>query len=245
MAANEVDWATSATPAEEGVGASKRWTLPQLGLKRGLPKHPCPELQFLTFNSWWTEMGTKRYMEICFDLKTELFQVVLDKKVNYLNPTHTLHPNYDTLQEVINPDTKVLSMHLHEKLSNNQHAESLRRKHLQCWDLHVGVTLNILGRPTTLMQCNLLTGKWLEYHAERLERIRQCLETHVRKYETVAIVAAFASTRGKHLTVLGAKAPQGTNDLRQILNQISALHAQLKQYRPGIASGLLELAQKM
>ena len=53
-----------------------------------------------------------------------------------------------------------MSMHLHEKLSGNQHAESLRRPHLQGWDLHVGCRLNILGRPTTLMQCNLLTGKW-------------------------------------------------------------------------------------
>ena len=54
-------------------------------------------------------------------------------------------------------------MHLHEKYSGNQHAQSLRRPHLECWDLHVGARLNILGRCTTLMQCNLLTGKWLEY----------------------------------------------------------------------------------
>jgi hypothetical protein len=49
-------------------------TLSQLGLKTGLPADPVPGLRFLTFYSWWHESGTKRYMEICFDLQTELFQ---------------------------------------------------------------------------------------------------------------------------------------------------------------------------
>ena len=63
-------------------------------------------------------------------------------------------------------DTKVLSMRLHEKLSGNQHASSLKQPHLEAWDLHVGARLNVLGRPlTTLMQLNLLTQTWLEYHA--------------------------------------------------------------------------------
>ena len=36
----------------------------QLGLVGGLPRNPVPDLRFLTFQSWWTEMGTKRYMEL-------------------------------------------------------------------------------------------------------------------------------------------------------------------------------------
>ena len=144
----------------------------QLGLKSGLPKNPVPELRFLTFQSWWTEMGTKRYMELCFDLESELFQVVLDKQVNVLDPKMANNANYESLSSVVEKDTKVMSMHLHEKLSGNQHAESLRRKHLECWDLHVGCRLNVLGRPTTLMQCNLVTGQWLEFHSERLLRIK-------------------------------------------------------------------------
>merc|ERR1719502_178393 len=80
------------------------------------------------------------------------------------------------MHAVMDKDTKVMSMHLHEKLSGNQHAESLRRKHLECWDLHVGAKLNVLGRPTTLMQANLVTGKWLEYQGERLLRIKSALE---------------------------------------------------------------------
>ena len=83
---------------------------------------------------------------------------VLDAK-----QVHSAH--YESLYAVMDKDTKVMSMHLHEKvsaestacwlrpsahrlcfsrtrdargvwqLSGNQHAESLRRKHLECWDL--------------------------------------------------------------------------------------------------------------
>ena len=104
-------------------------------------------------------------MELCFDLETELFQVVLDKQVQVLDPSIVNQPLKESIFDVISTDTKVMSMHLHEKLSGNQHAESLRRPHLQCWDLHVGCRINVLGRPTTLMQCDLVTAQWLEYHS--------------------------------------------------------------------------------
>eukprot|EP00966_Prymnesium_polylepis_P070102 1629845-Prymnesium_polylepis.1 len=192
----------------------------QLGLPHGLPKNPMAQLHFLTFSSWYVEMGTKRWMEVCFDLETELFQVTLDKHVTVLDPAHVNAPLFDSLKTVTTKvraqearahtprsagveehprslralrvprhaggpeacpqpararsvhyctsfaafgphqmyvhlrkshphaarplclphpqETRVLSMHLHEKLSGNQHAESLRRPHLECWDLHVG-----------------------------------------------------------------------------------------------------------
>ena len=212
-------------------------TLRQLGLKTGLPKDPVPGLRFLTFQSWWTEMGTKRYMELCFDMESQLFQVVIDKTANVLDPETLNNAMYDSLGAVMEKDTKVMSMHLHEKLSGNQHAESLRRKHLECWDLHVGCRLNVLGRPTTLMQCNLVTGQWLEYHADRLSIIKASLESQLQKYETVPMAAAFASTRAPR----GGKA-KGTTDLRTLLNQIEALSMQLHRYRPSVATGLLNAA---
>lgn len=215
---------------------AKKLSLKQLGLVFGLPKNPVPELRFLTFSSWWTEMGTKRYMELCFDLESELFQVVLDKNVRVLDPKLENNANYESHCGIIGKDTKVMSMHLHEKLSGNQHAESLRRPHLECWDLHVGCRLNVLGRPTTLMQCNLVTGQWLEFHAERLMRIKGALEESLRKYETVPMAAAFASKKAS-----GGRT-QGTTDLRTLLNQIEALAMQLERYRPHIAKGLAKLA---
>lgn len=218
------------------VQSDKPLTLRQLGLKNGLPKNPVPDLRFLTFQSWWTEIGTKRYMELCFDLESELFQVVLDKQVNVLDAKMVNNSDYETLSSVMDKDTKVMSMHLHEKLSGNQHAESLRRKHLECWDLHIGCRLNVLGRPTTLMQGNLVTGQWLEYHAERLTRIKLALEDALRKYETVPMAAAFVSRWGASGKV------HGTTDLRTLLNQIEALAMQLERYRPAIAAGLAKLA---
>ena len=88
--------------AAEAVLAAqtKPLTMKQLGLPRGLPKNPVPELHFLTFNSWYNEMGTKRYMEICFDLETELFQVILDKHVTVLDPKHVNAPLFDSLKKV-------------------------------------------------------------------------------------------------------------------------------------------------
>ena len=157
--------AARASPSASAIAAKKPLTMAQLGLRTGLPKNPVPALRFLKFFAWWHEMGTKRYMELCFDLETELFQVVLDKQVQVLDPSIVNQPLKESIFDVISTDTKVMSMHLHEKLSGNQHAESLRRPHLQCWDLHVGCRINVLGRPTTLMQCDLVTAQWLEYHS--------------------------------------------------------------------------------
>ena len=228
--------------AAEAVLAAqtKPLTMKQLGLPRGLPKNPVPELHFLTFNSWYNEMGTKRYMEICFDLETELFQVILDKHVTVLDPKHVNAPLFDSLKKVTSKETRVLSMHLHEKLSGNQHAESLRRPHLECWDLHVGAKLNILGRPTTLMQCNLDTGKWLGFHGERLRRIKMALEVNLTKYEPVPIISAFTSAHQKGIQNLNN--PDGAVDLRNLMNQIEALQLQLSRYRPAIAAQLALLA---
>ena len=91
----------------------------------------------------WVNQNGRMYLtssdlELCFDLESELFQVVLDKQVRVLDAKQVHNANYESLYEVIDKDTKVMSMHLHEKLSGNQHAESLRRPHLECWDLHVG-----------------------------------------------------------------------------------------------------------
>ena len=232
---------TAAVEAAKPLSSGHRLTLQQLGLKNGLPRNPVPSLRFLTFQSWWTEMGTKRYMELCFDLETELFQVILDKQVQVLNPALVNNPNYDSYGEVINQDTKVMSMHLHEKLSGSQHAESLQRPHLECWDLHVGCRLNVLGRPTTLMQCNLVTAQWLEDLAEGLARIKTALAESLRKYETVPMAAAFSSQRGTRPRGLGAGRGQGSTDLRTLLNRIAALSMQLKRYRPHVATRLAAL----
>ena len=168
-------------------------------------------------------------------------QLVLDKTVKTLDSSMKYNPLFESAVGAVAQDTKVVSMHLHEKLSGNQHAESLRRPHLQGWDLHVGCRLSILGRPTTLMQCNLLTGKWLEHQADRLSRIKASLAEMLRKYETLPVAAAIDGTR-KPPAARGT-GKQGAADLRVLLSQIDALQLRLARYRPSHAAQLAALAQ--
>merc|ERR1719230_1239103 len=97
----------SMPPPPPPLNPERPLTLKQLGLKNGLPRNPVPDLRFLTFNSWWTEMGTRRYMELCFDLESELFQVVLDKQVNTLDCKQVHAQLYESLASVVEKDTKV------------------------------------------------------------------------------------------------------------------------------------------
>ena len=43
---------------------------------------------------------------------------------------------------------------------------------LECWDLHIGMKLELLGRKMTLMQADLVTVNWLEYQASKLRKIK-------------------------------------------------------------------------
>ena len=43
---------------------------------------------------------------------------------------------------------------------------------LECWDLHIGMKLELLGRKMTLMQGDLLTVNWLEHQALKLRKIK-------------------------------------------------------------------------
>lgn len=201
-----------------------------------VPEHPVPDLQFLTFNSWWTEFNTKRYMEICFDMSTELFQIVLDKEVRHLDRDHVHCPRKESLASVVSQDTKIMSMRLHEKLSGNQHADSMRRDHLTCWDLHAGAKLNILGKATTLMQANLQTGLWLDYHSEKLTIICDALEEHLLKYESAHQIPKMAR---KNVTVGRGRPPPGSADLRLLLKRAEMLKERLARYRPIVANGIM------
>jgi hypothetical protein len=201
-----------------------------------MPENPVPDLQFMTFFSWWTEFNTKRYMEICFDMSTDLFQIVLDKEVRHLDMDHIHCPGKESLASVVCKDTKSMSMRLHEKLSGNQHADSMRRDHLTCWDLHAGAKLNILGKPTTLMQANLQTGLWLDYQSEKLTIICSALEEHLLKYESAHQVPKIPRN---NVTVGRGKPPPGSADLRLLLKRAEMLKERLARYRPIVANGIM------
>lgn len=100
-------------------------------LKVQIPKTPKPDCAYLTFSSWWEERGTKRVCDIAIDLATDRFRITLDKEVHMLS-SHLLYNHEKTeFLQTIRQDTKVLECHLHEKLSDNQHASSLELPYLQ------------------------------------------------------------------------------------------------------------------
>ena len=205
--------------------------------KLRLPKNPVPGLSHLSFTSWWTEQGTKRYVEIVFDMHEKLFKVTLDAKVARLQNDVT-----DSLRELTKPDKTQVSMKLHERMLGGASLTSLgpaksvphQLPPLDEWDLHLGVRLKILGRPTTLMQADLQTTEWLEYQSTRLKIILKEYIDNLSKYETVATdlparMASFSASpsRGK-----------GRTDLRATLNLIDDCHVRLSRYRPSVAQGL-------
>ena len=106
---------------------------------------------------------------------------------------------------------------------------SVTAKHgmpVQCWDLHVGAKLNILGKPTTLLQADGATVAWLEHHASRLAREKEALVAALRKYQTRALPPAVTFAKG-------ARQPGGTS-LRSLLDQIAKLRAAVAVYRPSL-----------
>ena len=105
----------------------------------------------------------------------------------------------------------------------------------ECWDLHIGTKINILGRKMTLMQADLATVNWLEHQAVKLRKIKTHLLDELRKFSTRALDNSLVYDQGK-------KHP-GESCLRTIISQIQRLCAELHTYRPGIAQRNLELLE--
>lgn len=60
----------------------------------------------------------------------------------------------------------------------------------------MGAKINLFGRPTTLMACDLKTGIWLEYHIKGLRAIKESIELVLRKFELVQLKSSLSDTSG-------------------------------------------------
>ena len=95
---------------------------------------------------------------------------------------------------------------------------------LQCWDLFVGQKIDVLGKPTTLMQANHSSLEWLEYHARRLLRKALELEKEIMQFKPIPdIVYRMLNTR---------KLNNGSLSLRWVMKHISMLTTQLYRIKP-------------
>ena len=98
---------------------------------------------------------------------------------------------------------------------------------LQCWDLFVGQKIDVLGKPTTLMQANHSSLEWLEYHARRLLRKALELEKEIMQFKPIPdVVYRMLNTR---------KLNNGSLSLRWVMKHISMLTTQLYRIKPAHA----------
>jgi hypothetical protein len=109
---------------------------------------------------------------------------------------------------------------------------------LDCYDLFVGQRIDVLGKPTTLLQgmickavvaqmpsdalsANFETLEWLEFHAEKSLQKARALEIEIAKFKTsIASVTDLAKKRSNG---------RGTLNLRWISSKIELLKKELHQ----------------
>jgi hypothetical protein len=98
------------------------------------------------------------------------------------------------------------------------------------WDLHVTGVINLLGRKTTLKQCDACTLRWLEYRARRLVNLRTAFKDELAKYD---------KTIKKKEYIFPSFRKDGRTDLAPIIRHIEELYARLSKYRSGLAKKML------
>ena len=99
-------------------------------------------------------------------------------------------------------------------------------KPLECWDLHVGTKLNVLGKPTILKQADCQTGEWIERHAKRLRKERDELESRLRKFTLVPDRPPVKMERGKKA--------KGQVNLRTLMDEIGRVRKRLCEFDPTV-----------
>lgn len=98
---------------------------------------------------------------------------------------------------------------------------------LQCWDLFVGQKMDVLGKPTTLMQANQATLLWLAHHARRLLKKALELENEIMQFKPIPDII--------HRMLNTKSLSDGSVSLRWIMKHISMLTTQLYRIKPSTA----------
>jgi hypothetical protein len=101
----------------------------------------------------------------------------------------------------------------------------------QPWDLHVGATVDILGRTTTLMAASMRTIHWLDVQARRLWVLKEQLEKRANKFRPKSHTAL---DYGAYKTL--ANSSKGTSvggvvNVGKIAQVVNDLERELAQYQ--------------
>ena len=83
--------------------------------------------------------------------------------------------------EIIIKDTKyyVKEIYSGEKRTQGQVIE--------CWDLHIGVKIDVFGKTTILKQCDLKTAEWNQFYGSFLTEMKNTFIEELKKYERKAL----------------------------------------------------------
>jgi len=109
---------------------------------------------------------------------------------------------------------------------------------VQCWDLHVGAQIRVLGRRIALYSASLETRQWLEGKASALSRLKEELMVELAKYSTRPQPTAISFTRGERRMDRHGRSQlvKGGMSLRLLMERIHILTEELRKFRPSIAT---------
>lgn len=174
------------------------------------------DLKTLFFKSWWYEGGGLPEASIN------------DRKVSGSTmKKHVLDVFYS-----IEDGSFTVALEGDDKMYSLSHING-KDGPLECWDLHVGARVNVLGRMTSLMQANNSTQRWIDHHAVRLRKLIARMEREVVKYDRAG--AAELMRKRKQ-----PEKPGGRNNLRGMLELVDALRRALAKYRPKLAQSIVQ-----
>jgi hypothetical protein len=104
-------------------------------------------------------------------------------------------------------------------------------KDLEIWDMFIGSSIDILGKPTILKQADMKTIEWIEQKAKQFLQTRENLVEEIRKYNS----KHFPS----RLLISYTTDIPGAFNLKGILLQIQEFKEILYKYRPSLVRQIL------
>lgn len=180
-------------------------------------------VQMLTFKSWWYEDKEEPSGGNGEEIGAGLARRYVTVNFNIDTQTFELHMDND--QEI--------------SLYNLTSVTAKNGLPVECWDLHIGAKLNLLGKSTTLLQGSHATVRWLDHHAKRLSKVKATLQKQLAKYTTSALPTSVTYSKGQVKSRGGAS-------LRALMDQTEELRMMLARYRPKLADSIaVEVADIM
>ena len=108
-------------------------------------------------------------------------------------------------------------------------------------DLHTGAVINVLGKPTTLMQADLVTSEWIDAETRRLRALAEKIGAEMRKYGLNPPGSSTSGIPSSAVTFRAYKNP-AHGDLRRLGGELQALYRELEDVRPQAARAFAKKA---